>query len=345
MVVALPGLTTAKRIDALRGLIGNTPLLEIAFRYEGSVRRVFAKAEYLNFSGSIKDRMVLHILQSAYDSGRLQAGDPIAEATSGCTGIALAAIGRVLGHPVTIYMPDWMSRERVQIIRGYGGEVVLVSRAEGGFRECVRRTLELRARNRRVFLPDQFGNPADVEAHEVGTAPEILRQLAGAGLKLDAFAAGVGTGGTVMGMARWLLAARKRLTTKVHPLEPAESPTLSTGRSTGSHRIQGLLGEFIPDIVKLDELDEPIAVSDGDAILMAQKLAAQLGLSVGISSGCNFLGAVLAQSRLGRDAVAATVFPDDGRKYLSTDLVKEEPVKREYVSPRVELLEFSLIRG
>ena len=154
----------------------------------------------------------------------------------------------------------------------------------------------------------------------------------------DAFIAGVGTGGTVMGVGRFLRSQRPSC--KVYPMEPAESPTLSTGYKVGQHRIQGISDEFIPPIVKLNQLDRVIGVPDGDGILMAQKLSAQLGLAVGISSGANFIGALMVQEELGPEAVVVTVFSDDNKKYLSTDLLREEPVKAGYLTPEVELLDF-----
>jgi len=190
-----------------------------------------------------------------------------------------------------------------------------------------------------VFLPRQFANDANVQAHEATTGPEIWMQLRANKRELDAFVAGVGTGGTVMGVGRYL--KRVKPGVRIHPLEPAESPTLSAGRRVGHHRIQGISDEFIPDIVRLGELDQVVAVSDGDAILMAQKLAATLGLAVGISSGANFVGALKVQNDLGASAVVATVFPDSSAKYLSTDLMREEPVRDGYLTPDVELTGFA----
>ena len=187
-----------------------------------------------------------------------------------------------------------------------------------------------------VFLPRQFSNDANVEAHETTTGPEISAQMESAGLRPDAFVAGVGTGGTVMGVGRFLRSANPRI--RIHPVEPAESPTFSTGCKLGTHRIQGISDEFIPAIVQLSSLDEVIAVSDGDSILMAQKLAAKLGLAVGVSSGCNFLAAVNVQEQIGPGTIVVTVFPDDNKKYLSTDLLREEPARDGYLSPAIELL-------
>ncbi len=328
-----------------RGLarsIGNTPLFAIRYRFRGRERTLFAKPEQLNLTGSVKDRMALHILRRADAEGRLRPGDRIVEATSGNTGISFAAIGRALGHPVTIYMPDWMSRERVALIRGYGAEVVPVSAREGGFLGSIRLAEELAVAREDVFLPRQFSNQANVEAHAESTGPELWYQLGARGLVPDAFVAGVGTGGTVMGVGAYL--RMRNPAVRIHPLEPAESPTLSTGRRVGKHRIQGISDEFIPPIVDLDRLGPVVSVADGDAILMARALAAGLGLGVGISSGANLLGAIVVQDQLGDDAVVTTVFADDNRKYLSTALFDDEPVRPAYLSPDVELLGYDVLR-
>jgi cysteine synthase A len=319
-------------------MIGNTPMLAIELVFRDEPRVVHAKAEHFNLTGSIKDRMALHILRRAHAEGRLEPGDTIVEATSGNTGISLAAVGRALGHPVTIFMPDWMSRERVDLIHGFGATIVPVGRAQGGFLGSIRMAEEMAATTPHTFLPRQFANEANVEAHELTTGPEIWSQLRENGLEPDAFVAGVGTGGTVMGVNRFLRARKTGV--RVHPLEPAESPTLSTGCKVGQHRIQGVSDEFIPEIVRLSELDRVIAVSDGDAIRMAQMLASQLGLAVGISSGANFLGALIAQSDLGARAVVATVFPDSNKKYLSTDLMREQPARDSDLAPGVTLTGF-----
>ena len=328
----------ASRFHGLARLIGNTPLLGIEFTYGGKPRVIYAKFEQYNLTGSIKDRMALYILQHAYTQERIAPGDTIAEATSGNTGISFAALGRALGHPVTIFMPDWMSRERVDLIHSLGARVVPVGRDQGGFLGSIRLAEELAEREERVFLPHQFSNEANLQAHEKTTGPEIWWQLQSNGLAPDAFVAGVGTGGTIMGVGRFL--RRQAPSVRIHPVEPAESPTLSSGHQIGHHRIQGISDEFIPPIVDLDNLDAVVSVHDGDAILMAQKLAAQLGLGVGVSSGANLVGAVKIQNELGIDAVVATVLPDSNKKYLSTDLLGEEPVRDGYLTPQVELTGF-----
>lgn len=323
------------RFTALSRVIGNTPMLAIDFELGGRSCSVYAKCEYLNLTGSIKDRMALHILRSAYATGQIRPGDTIAEATSGNTGISLAAIGTALGHPVTIFMPDWMSAERKQLIQSYGASIVAVSREEGGFVGSIRKAEDLARQNDRTFLPRQFSNGANVEAHASTTGPEIWLQLRGAGLFPDAFVAGVGTGGTVMGVGRYLKSVHRGA--RIHPVEPAESPTLSTGSKVGHHRIQGISDEFIPPIVDLPQLDRVIAVSDGDAILMAKKLARELGIGVGISSGCNFLAAVQLQQEIGRETTVVTVFADDNKKYLTTDLLREEPEQPHFFAPQISL--------
>jgi len=326
-------------------LIGNTPLLVIDVRVDGVPATVYAKAEQFNLTGSIKDRMALHMLRRAYERGELEPGAPIIAATSGNTGISFAAIGRALGHPVTIVMPDWMSRERIDLIRGCGARIRLVSHQQGGFvgsislaEEATADPLQVASRAGAAFLPRQFSNIDNTESHVVSTGPEIWWQLQAGFVIPDAFVAGVGTGGTIMGVGRYLRGKRPDI--RLHPVEAASAPVLSTGRRGGEHRIQGISDEFVPSIVDLSFLDAPLAVHDGDAILMAQKLATELGIGVGISSGANFLAALQVVRELGPEAVVATVFADDNKKYLSTDLVHDEQLEDDYLSPSVELLGF-----
>jgi cysteine synthase A len=323
--------------DSLKAIIGNTPLLEIIFKYKGSVRRVFAKAEHMNMTGSIKDRMAYHILSTAIKNGDLIDGMEIYEATSGNTGISFAAIGRALGHKVNIFMPDWMSQERKNIISALGANIELVSKEDGGFLGSIEKADRMAERTN-GFLPHQFSNELNIDAHYTTTGPEIWWQLRFRNLIPDAFVAGVGTGGTVMGVGKFL--KEKNQNVDIYPLEPSNSPTLTTGYKIGKHRIQGISDEFIPSICRLPELDEIICVDDGDSIIMAQKLSQVLGLAVGISSGANFLGAVLAQERLAEDAIVVTVFADCNKKYLTTDLLKDEPVKDGFLSKNIELLGF-----
>ncbi|MEL7197707.1 MAG: cysteine synthase family protein [Pseudomonadota bacterium] len=326
--------------DCLEHLVGNTPLVQISLRYQGCDLTVFAKAEMYNYTGSIKDRMAITILKRAIEKGSLRPGQRIVEATSGSSGIALAAIARVLGHPITIFMPDWVSAERIALLKSYGADLGLVSKRDGGFPAALSKALALEQQG--AFWSRQFSNRDNSQAHYDGTGPELWAQVTGQDAHLGAFVAGVGTGGTVMGVGRFLKEQDPAIA--VHPMEPAQSRVLSTGRKTGSHRIQGLFDEFVPDLVALDELDPVISVDDGDAILMAQKLCAQLGLGVGISSGANMIAAIkVAMARTDGKAVA-TIFCDSLLRYLSTDLCKNECAKPDSITPHVEIVSSQIIR-
>lgn len=329
------------KFDNIRNMIGNTPLLEISFTYKGEPRKIYAKAEYLNLTGSIKDRVAYYIMRKAYETGAIHSGDIVAEATSGNTGISFSAISSYLGHKAVIYMPDWMSRERINLMQGFGAEVRLVSREQGGFLGSIAMCRKL-AEEGGVFLPEQFTNEDNCDAHYFTTGEEISRQLASLGLTADAAVAGVGTGGTVMGIGRRLKKDNPNL--QMYPLEPLNSPTLSTGYKVGSHRIQGISDEFIPDILKLDECGQVVSVDDIDSVIMAQRLSRELGIGVGISSGANFLGAVIAGNRLGGDAVVATVFADDSKKYLSTDYSSSFEPAEDSLSKDIKLIGYRALK-
>jgi cysteine synthase A len=328
--------TYSDKIHGLKSLIGNTPMLEIKYTFNGEPRIIYVKAEHLNMTGSIKDRMAFHIIQKGNERNLLKPGYRIIEATSGNTGISFSAIGRALGHPVIIFMPDWMSKERINLIKGLGAIIKLISKKEGGFIGSIKLAERLAKAKKNSFLPRQFSNEDNIEAHYLTTGPEIWWQLFYRSIIPDAFIAGVGTGGTIMGVGKFL--REKNPDIKLYPLEPANSPTLSTGHKVGKHRIQGISDEFVPPILNLDGLNDIISVYDGDAILMAQKLASELGIGVGISSGANFIGAIHIQNKIGKDKNVVTVFPDDNKKYLSTDLLKKEPEKKNYFSTKVNLL-------
>lgn len=328
------------KFDELAGMISGTPLLAINVKYKGKPVTIYAKAEYYNLSGSIKDRVAYYILKKAYETGELKEGDIIAEATSGNTGIAFCAAGTYLKHRVVIYMPDWMSSERIRLMESFGAEVRPVSKEEGGFLGSIAMTEEL-GKKGGVFLPRQFSNIDNVNAHIEDTGAEIIRQLAALNEIPGGVVAGVGTGGTVMGLMRAFRSVNPDA--KAYPLEPMNSPTLSTGYKTGNHRIQGISDEFIPSIVKLDELDEVVSVDDIDSILMAQRLSRELGLGVGISSGANLLGAIKMADKL-ETGVMVTVFADDNKKYLSTDYTKKWEMQDNYMTKDIELLGFASYR-
>lgn len=328
------------KFNHLWHLVGNTPMLELHYEYKGRQDKIYVKCENYNLTGSIKDRMALYILYKAYLNCHIRHDDVIIEATSGNTGIAFSAIGKALGHQVKIIMPDWLSKERMDIIKSLGADIQLVSKEKGGFLESIRISEELAAAGG-VFLPQQFENKYNAEAHEFTTGKEITMQLAILGLTVDAFVAGVGTGGTVMGVGNHLRSQNPSV--RIHPLEPAESPTLSTGYKVGSHRIQGISDEFIPAIINLNKMDKVLRANDGDAIIVAQKLAKELGLAVGISSGANVIGAIILKEEMGSNATVVTLLCDDNKKYLSTGLVCEEPVKENYISTNLKFTTFNPI--
>ncbi len=339
-MTSLPAVTEA-RFQGLGRLIGNTPLLSVDYTFRGSRRRIFAKSENLNMTGSVKDRMALHLLRRAHETGALQPGAVIVEAAQGNVAISLAAVGRALGHPVALFMPDWMSSERMSLVRSYGASIYPIGEEGGGFLGAVGRAEELVGHSPGSFLPRSFANDDNCAAHEATTGPEIHWQLGAHGLAPDAFVVGVGTAGTVMGVGRYLVAHHPEV--RIHPVESSNAPMLSKGKPIGRHRVPGFSEEFMPPLLDLTALDHVVAVDDGDAILMAQKLACTLGLGVGISSGANFLGAVLVQDLLGSDAVVTTLFPDTNRLYLSTDLFREEPAGKEHLAPWIELEGFTAI--
>ncbi len=324
------------RFKELESLVGNTPMLEIHYEYKGIKDIIYAKAEHYNLTGSIKDRPALYMMKRAYERGEISQGQVITEATSGNAGISFCAMGANLGNPCVIYMPDWMSKERIYLMQSFGAEVRLVSKEEGGFLGSIEMTKALN-KETGAFLPRQFENEDNSAAHYHGTGYEIAAILERFGLKVDGFVAGVGTGGTTVGVGRRLKEVNPNAL--IMPLEPKSSPTLSVGHKVGSHRIAGISDEFIPQIIKdAPKMDKIIQVDDGDSINMARKLARELGIAVGISSGANMIGAIMAKIEMGRDAVVSTVFSDDNKKYLSTDYAHEQPIKEGFITPDIKLI-------
>ena len=304
-----------QKFEGVAALVGNTPLLEIDYRYKGNRRRIFAKAEYFNVTGSIKDRVAYHILKRAYERDEIGPDDIIAEATSGNTGISFSAIGSYLGHQVVIYMPDWMSKERINLMKSYGAQVRLVSKEEGGFLGSIAMTEELYKKGG-VFLPRQFSNEGNAEAHYLMTGEEIVRQLAEIGLKADGVVAGVGTGGTVTGVG-WYLKSRNPAI-RVVAVEPASSPVLSKG-TAGAHKIQGIGAGFVPDVLDTKVYDEVIRVKGEDAFDAGRRIARTEGVLVGISSGAALWAAIeLAQREEFAGKHIVVLLPDTGDRYLST---------------------------
>ena len=234
-------------------------------------------------------------------------------------------------------MPDWISSERIKLLESYNAKLHLVSKNDGGFLKCISLTEQCKDNCPNIFLPQQFSNVDNIYSHYYSTGPEIYSTLKKHHLAPSIFVAGVGTGGTIMGISKFLKEKNHHL--KTYPIEPASSPTLSTGTHTGYHRIQGISDEFIPPIVALNQLDEIISVDDGDAIIMAQMLSKELGLGVGISSGANFIGAIKALNLNNSTSGAITIFADDNKKYISTDLMNKEPSKPEFISSDITLID------
>lgn len=316
-------------------VIGNTPMIKINYEYKGKRRYVYTKLEYYNLTGSIKDRAVYYIIENAIKRGELKDNMPIIEATSGNTGISLSAIGALYNHPVYIFMPDWASKERVSIMKAYGATVKLISKEEGGFLKCIEEARKL-AEEKNGFLANQFSNKDNMLAHYETTAPEIIEQSRE---ELYGFVSGVGTGGTLMGTGMKLKEKYKDL--KIVAIEPDKMPIISQGRKITQHKIEGIGDDFVPELLDKSKIDDIILVNDDDAINMSRKLAKELGLGVGISSGANFIGAILLEEKIQKPVV--TIFVDDNKKYVSTDLCKETNEKEEYISSNIKLIDYEIM--
>ena len=315
-------------------LIGNTPMIKIDYEYEGVQRSTYAKLEYYNLTGSIKDRVAYYIINRAIENGALKPGMPIIEATSGNTGISLAALGKHYKHDVIIFMPDWVSKERVALMKSYGANVILISKEEGGFIKCVQEAKKM-SREVSGFLANQFSNEDNYLAHYETTGKEILEQLQ---YEIGAFVSGVGTGGTLMGCGKRLKKEYKNM--KIIAIEPDKMPIISTGKIISNHKIEGIGDDFVPDLIDKKEIDDVILVNDNDAINMSRILSRDLGLGVGISSGANFIGSVIAGEKTNKTVV--TVFADDNKKYLSNDLVKDVECNKDFISNKIKLIKYTL---
>jgi cysteine synthase A len=306
----------------MMGLIGDTPLIKICVKYKNIKKKVFVKLEYYNYTGSVKDRVAGYIISKSYDNGSLKKSMPIIEATSGNTGISFSALGALNGHSVHIFMPDWVSVERIKIMKLYGAKVYLVSKEEGGFQECIRRADDL-AKKLNGFRPQQFSNELNTEVHYLYTADEIASKLE----SVSAFVCGFGTGGTLMGVSKKLKEKFNNL--KTYAMEPENMALLGREKRIGEHKIEGIGDDFLPELIDKNLIDSVVTINDYEAINMSRRLAKNLGLGVGISSGANFLASVLIEE----DSVV-TIFADDMKKYLSTDLTKEDD--KHYLSDEIE---------
>ena len=290
--------------------IGHTPLIRLKGASKKTGCNIFAKAEFMNPGGSIKDRIARHIVFEAEKRGQLEEGATIMEVTSGNTGIALAMVGAMRGYRVVVVMPRTVSVERRSMITSFGAELELLEDIDD-MQEAIERAEEYAESHRNVFLPRQFENPDNIETHRTTTGPEILRQING---EIGAFVMGVGTGGTVMGVGRALRKAGSRA--RIVAVEPDESAVMS-GDAPGHHGIQGLADGFIPALVNLDEIDQIMRIPTQRAIDAAQQIGVEEGLLVGISSGANVLAAMKVADELGPGRNIVTVLCDRGERYLS----------------------------
>jgi cysteine synthase A len=289
--------------------IGNIPMVELK-KINDTKCRIFAKLEFMNPSGSVKDRMVAHMLDMAEERGILKKGGSIVEATSGNTGIAFAMMCAARGYKFIAVMPDNMTGERIKMMRAFGARVVLTPEWED-MKGAVRVAMRISARTG-AWHPNQFTNRDNTEVHKLTTGREIISQMHG---RVDAFVAGVGTGGTLMGVAEAFRG--KGIKAKIIAVEPAESAVMS-GRSSGMHRIQGIGEGFVPSLVDMRMIDEVIAIESEDAEDMTARLAAEEGLLCGVSSGANVLASLQAARKLGKGSRVVTLLPDRGERYLST---------------------------
>jgi cysteine synthase A len=304
----------ARIANNVTDLIGNTPLVQLNRVTDGAAARVVAKLEFFNPASSVKDRIGVSMIEAAERDGRLGPDTIILEPTSGNTGIALAFVCAAKGYPLTLVMPDTMSMERRLLLRAYGAELVLTPGAQG-MRAAIAKAEEMAAADARYFIPQQFLNPANPEIHRQTTAEEIWRDTDG---QVDILVAGVGTGGTITGVAE-VIKARKPSFQAI-AVEPADSPVLSGGQP-GSHKIQGIGAGFVPAVLNTGIIDEVIRVTNDEAISMARRVGAEEGILVGISSGAAVHAArQVAQRPENAGKLIAVIIPSNGERYLSTVL-------------------------
>ena len=313
-------------------VIGNTPMIKINYKFKGEERYIYTKLEYYNLTGSIKDRVAYYIIKNAKERGNLKDNMAIVEATSGNTGISIAALGSYYNHPVYIFMPDWASKERVELMKSYGANITLISRQDGGFLKCVEEAKKL-ANEKNGFLSNQFANKDNFQAHYETTGKEILEQISE---KIGGFVSGVGTGGTLMGTTKKLKEKFKNM--KVVAIEPDKMPIISQGKMLGQHKIEGIGDDFVPDLIDKNKIDDIILINDNDAINMSRKLSRDLGLGVGISSGANLIGSILLTEKIENTVV--TIFADDNKKYMTTDLSKDIDDNLDFISNQIELINY-----
>lgn len=316
-------------------LIGNTPMIKIKYKNGEKINYIYTKLESYNPTGSIKDRVAYYIINKAKERGILKENMPIIEATSGNTGISLAALGAYYKHPVFIFMPDWASAERVKLMKSYGATVTLISKEEGGFKKCLEEAKKL-AEEKNGFLANQFANEDNILAHYETTGKEIIEKLPE---KVSAFISGVGTGGTLIGVGKRLKKWDEEI--EIVALEPDKMPLISQNKIIGNHKIEGIGDDFVPDLLDKNLINKIILVNDDDAVNMSRLLARKLGLGVGISSGSNFIAGIIYQEKINKPVM--TVFADDNKKYLSTELSNPIDNNPKFISNKIELLDYEVI--
>ena len=297
--------------------VGNTPLMELNIEYQGETWHLFGKMEFMNPTGSVKDRIAKYIIEQAEKRGELKPDSVIIEATSGNTGIGLSMVCAVKGYRLIICMPEHMSLERQKIMSNLGAELCLTP-VPDSFAGSRARAEQMASRDKRVFLPRQFQNEDNALCHYETTGAEIIRQLGGA--RIDALVAGVGTGGTLMGAGRRLREHSPGC--KVIAVEPTEAAVITGGENLGVHPIQGIGDGFIPELLDVKQLDWTEVIPGCEAVALARSICRRYGMMVGVSTGANVLSAINVLRKLGKDKTVVTILPDRSERYFSTDLYK-----------------------
>ncbi|KXG08245.1 cysteine synthase A [Anoxybacillus rupiensis] len=306
----------ARAVNSITELIGDTPAVKLNRIVDEDSADVYVKLEFMNPGSSVKDRIALAMIEAAEKEGKLKPGDTLIEPTSGNTGIGLAMVAAAKGYKAILVMPDTMSLERRNLLRAYGAELILTPGSEG-MRGAINKAEEL-AKEHGYFMPQQFKNEANPEIHRITTGKEIVEQM---GDQLDAFIAGIGTGGTITGAGEVLREAYPNI--KIYAVEPADSPVLSGGKP-GPHKIQGIGAGFVPDILNTDIYDEVIAVKTEEAFETARRAAREEGILGGISSGAAIHAALKVAKQLGKGKKVLAIVPSNGERYLSTALYQFE---------------------
>jgi len=310
----------AKLAQNITELIGGTPLVRLNRVVPEDSAEIYVKLEFQNPGASVKDRIAISMVEAAEREGKLKPGDTIIEPTSGNTGIGLAMVAAAKGYKAILVMPETMSLERRNLLRAYGAQLVLTPGAEG-MKGAIKKAEELAAENPHYFMPQQFNNPANVEIHRRTTGPEIVEAIKSHDGKLDAFVAGIGTGGTITGAGEVLREHFPDI--KIFAVEPAASPVLSGGKP-GPHKIQGIGAGFVPNILNTEIYDEVITVENEQAFETSRRVAREEGILGGISSGAAIFAALQVAKRLGKGKRVVAVVPSNGERYLSTPLYQFE---------------------